>query len=51
MITRREFAIDATALALAPVTAHAAIKVIRHGPIITPNMLPEKTGQTSAIRR
>ena len=26
MITRREFAIDATALALAPVTAHAAIK-------------------------
>jgi hypothetical protein len=44
MITRREFAIGAMALALAPVTARAAIKVIRHGPIITPNMLPGEDG-------
>jgi hypothetical protein len=44
MITRRAFTAGAAALALAPATAHAAITVVRHGPIITPNMLPGKDG-------
>jgi hypothetical protein len=44
VITRREFTAGAAALALAPVSACAAFKVTRHGPIITPNMLPGKDG-------
>jgi hypothetical protein len=45
VITRREFAIGAAALALAPASACTAFNVIRHGPIITPNMLPGKHGE------
>jgi hypothetical protein len=44
VITRREFVAGTAALALAPVSACAALTVTRHGPIITPNMLPGDDG-------